>query len=180
MIISSKFALKEEDVIEEEHEMYLHSPINSAKGIFGLDDISTSLVKKMSSHKDISLVKRRTSGLAKIEEHSINVLEQSMVAKGFIVTEFINPLEPEKKLAFTSTRNFWIGVIFLILMVVPGACIAPVTINLSAKHPLVKASWRTQGNLILSIPIMIAVYYKNSDVMSYSRDMALPIIMGSA
>lgn len=102
-----------------------------------------------------------------------------MVAKGFIVTEQINPLEPEKKLAFTSNKNFWIGIGFLLLMVIPSAMIGPFTVSLSAKHPLIKASWRTQGNLILSLPIVLGVYYFKAPDINFSHDAALPILMGS-
>jgi len=182
MIISSKLDLKEERIGKEENQIMMHSPINSVRNIFGYDNFTDSMKKQINSSKDIKLLRRCSSAIERLEdgsENSITVLEQSMVAKGFIITEYIDPCEPTVKLAFTSTLNFYIGIGFLLLMVIPGATIAPLTVNLSAEHPLVKATWRTQGNLILSIPIAVAVYYFKGPEIKISHDLSMPILLGS-
>lgn len=108
------------------------------------------------------------------------MLEQSVVAKGFIVTELVDPLTPDIKLAFTSNKNFWIGVGVLILMVLPCSAIAPMTVGLPAKHPLVKSTWRLQGNTIWSIPLVCLVYYFLEDQAKFKQDFSLPVMLECA
>lgn len=92
------------------------------------------------------MLRKISSAFDKLDDNgNFTVLEQSIVANGFTITEFIDPMTPEVKLAFQNSRNFWIGIFFLILMVIPCSAIAPLTVFLPAKHPLVRQTWRTQG-----------------------------------
>lgn len=114
MIISSKIEVTEAEEIDEEKEMMMHTPVRTVRAILGFEDFSSSLNINQILSNDISLIKKATSKFEKVNESSIVILEQSMAAHGFAVTEQINPLHEDVKLAFTSTTNFWIGVGYLL------------------------------------------------------------------
>jgi len=109
------------------------------------------------------------------------VIETSIVIHGMVMKEEVNPLEEnDVKLAFTSTKNLIIGILILLCYVINGAMVGPITVNLPAKNPLVKGLWRTQGNTIISIPIMLALYVWKRKEMNFKRDHSFKMILNSS
>lgn len=180
MIIAKQKSIYEIASVEEKDEFYIQSPVKTAKAMFGFEDFASSVNERLDSSRNISLVKRMTSGLPKIEENSFTVLEQSMAAHGFVITGHINPFEEEVKLAFRSRKDFWIGVFYLVIMIVCWSLIGPLTLSLEAGHTLVKATWRMQGSTIIIWMCSAYLYnYGGDKTMSFSRDFSLPILLNS-
>ena len=67
--------------------------------------------------------------------------------------------------------------IFLILDVVPCSLIAPITINLPATDTYVKASWRMQGCVVITIPIIWAMYAFKCKGLDFKKDFSIKIIL---
>ena len=87
------------------------------------------------------------------------VVETSILISEASIKEEINPLEPaDTKLAFTSSKNLIIGIIMLLWFVIPGSWVGPIIMSLPAKNPFIKSSWRTQSNLILTLPLVVLLY----------------------
>lgn len=71
MIISTLAEVHEEELKDEEQEMYLHTPLNSVRAALGFENFSSSLIRKVSSSsRDLSMRKRLSSGLNIIDEDS--------------------------------------------------------------------------------------------------------------
>jgi hypothetical protein len=102
-----------------------------------------------------------------------------MVHHGFAVSEQINIGAQDVKLAFTSSKNFWIGISFLVMMIFSCALTGPLTVNLNAGDSLVKTSWRMQGNIIISVPMAYYIYLVDSE-QSFRRDVSLKMILRSS
>lgn len=114
------------------------------------------------------------------ENHLEFTVNTSFLATNMTIMENSCLPEPEKKLAFTSTKNFLIGCFMLFLMVGPCSIIGPMTISLPAKNVYVQACWRYQGCTLLAIPLMLALYaYKGSE-MDIRKDFALKNMFKSA
>lgn len=158
------------DEIKERKEYDLKTPANAGKNTkFTFEDFNSSVLN-ISLNRNNSLIKLHGSMLRGLGDTSIVVLEQSMVAHGFTITEHVNPIQEDVKLAYTSTFNFWVGVIYMLMMVIPCALTGPLTVKLNAGNALIKSSWRTQGNFILSVPLAYIVYKLNPDTLSFKRD----------
>ena len=109
------------------------------------------------------------------------IVETSVVVGGFALKEEVNPFEPEDvKLAFTSTFNMWIGILLMIIYLLPGAAIGPVTMSLQPKSPLIKALWRTQANLLMTLPLYFGMYLWSRKEMSIKRDHSFKMLLNSA
>ena len=54
------------------------------------------------------------------------------------------------------------------------------TISLPAKHPLIRAAWRTQATFLMTIPLYFGLYFMNRENMSISRDHSLRMLFNSA
>lgn len=79
-------------------------------------------------------------------QSQIYLIESSLHSNGFSVVETYNIQDQDgTKLAFTSFLNFWIGIMFLVFMVVPCSMIGPLVIGLPSKSPFVSSAWRSQG-----------------------------------
>lgn len=76
------------------------------------------------------------------------LVETSIISGGVGIKEEVNPLAPEEvKLAFTSTWNLIVGVVLLLLLVITGSMLGPITMSIkAAKHSLFKALWRAESN----------------------------------
>jgi hypothetical protein len=181
MIISSKVELHKEEIEEEQKYLSQHKHDKSTTDIFQFENHLEPLSRKKSSIEEAIHSYGNRSIFERLDDHcNVTVLEQSLVVNGFAISEIIDPLHPEHKLAFTSRTNFWIGVGFLILMVVCMSAIGPVTVYLPAKNALVKQAWRTQGNLVLSIPIAWAVYRTHGAHHSFRHDFSIRVLMKSS
>lgn len=109
------------------------------------------------------------------------MIETSLVAQEMAIKEEINPLEePDVKLAFTSTKNMIIGIIILLMFVVNGAMVGPLTVFLPAKSPLIKACWRTQLCLSNGIFLMPPLYIWKWKEMSFKKDHSPKMLVNSA
>lgn len=87
------------------------------------------------------------------------IVETSIIEAGFVIKEEVNPFEPEDvKLAFTSSKNMWIGILLILLYLFPNASAGPVTMTLQPKSPLIKALWRTQANFLMTLPLYFGLY----------------------
>ena len=62
-------------------------------------------------------------------------------------------------------------------MVVPCSLIAPITINLPATDTYVKASWRMQGCVVITIPIIWAMYAFKCKGLDFKKDFSIKIIL---
>ena len=108
------------------------------------------------------------------------VVETSILIGEVSIKEEINPLEQaDKKLAFTSTKNLIIGIILLFWFVIPSSCVGPIIMSLPAKHPLIKAWWRTQSNLIWTLPLTFMLYIINRKQISFKRDHSPRILINN-
>lgn len=54
------------------------------------------------------------------------------------------------------------------------------TISLPAKHPLVRAAWRTQATFVMTMPLYFGLYFVNRAHMSFERDHSLRMLLNSA
>lgn len=60
------------------------------------------------------------------------------------------------------------------------AAIGPLTVYLPADNALIKQSWRTHGNVILCIPIIMGVYHSRGGYDTFWEDFSFPVLMESA
>lgn len=109
MLIAKKVSVLELQETEEEDEFLIQNPAGTAKAIFGFEDFSNAVNSRMLSKNNISLVKRPTSNIFKGDQTSLSVLERSMAANGFPMTEYILPVAPEQKLGLEGPKNFTLG-----------------------------------------------------------------------
>jgi hypothetical protein len=72
--------------------------------------------------------------------------------------EVADILNKETKPVFKSTKNFIIGLIWLMLTIVSCAMIGPLVLSLPAKNPFISCAWRTQGSILFVIPITLYIY----------------------
>ena len=108
------------------------------------------------------------------------LVETSVYALELSLKEEINPLEPQDtKLAFTNTKNLIIGIILLLSFIIPGAWVGPIIMSLPAEDAVIKSLWRTQGNLVIAIPITALLYICQKDQMSFTRDHSPRMIMNN-
>jgi hypothetical protein len=114
------------------------------------------------------------------ESSSLLLLETSLLMDGIARVEEVNPWDLKNKLAFTSVKNFSVGVLILFIMVFSCSLIGPLTLSLPAKNPLVKSMWRTQGNAIVSIVFMLVNYGINRNTMSFLKDHSALMLLNSA
>lgn len=113
--------------------------------------------------------------------HSRVAVETSIISNEVFMTEAIDPSLPVPiKLAYTSTINMWLGIIFLSMFIVSGSLLGPVTLILPGHNFYAKANWRAQGNFIWSLPLAIGIYAYNGEKMSFKADFCLENIKNTA
>ena len=138
-------------------------------------------IKKRSSPANFSQVLNSMSIANIWWKDSPIIVETSILSWGVAIKEEVNPFEPEDiKLAFKGKWNLLIGIILLMLLVTSGAMLGPVTMYIKpAKHPLIKAVWRTQSNFVYSITITCILYFVKRNEMSFRRDHSLRTVLNS-
>lgn len=114
------------------------------------------------------------------EGASLLLLETSLLMDGIARVEEVDPWNLKNKLAFTSAKNFFLGVLILFSMAISCSLIGPLTLSLPAKTPLVKSVWRTQGNAIVSVVLMFINYAVNKNTMSFVKDHSGLMLLNSA
>jgi len=73
------------------------------------------------------------------------LVESLINSNGFSVVEEINLDDPKEAKALTSSMNFIIGVVVLLIAIIPTSLVGPLVINLPSQSALISAIWRTQG-----------------------------------
>ena len=71
-----------------------------------------------------------------------------------------------EKLAYTSPKNFIIGIFWLLWAILPSAAIGPLLLSLPAKSPLIAVAWRAQGSafvMVISLTIYYIKYWKTAN-----------------
>ena len=112
--------------------------------------------------------------------YSPAVVETSIITHELCLREEINPLEIQnEKLVYTNTKNLLLGIFVLLLFAIPGAWVGPIIMSLPAKDVIIKSLWRTQGNLVILIPITILLYTWQKDQMSFKRDHSPKMLLNS-
>ena len=103
---------------------------------------------------DIELANMNGSYSAMLKEECSNLnhsgsqlyLVESLInSNGFSVVEEINLDDPKEAKALTSSMNFIIGVVVLLIAIIPTSLVGPLVINLPSQSALISAIWRTQG-----------------------------------
>jgi hypothetical protein len=108
-------------------------------------------------------------------ECSLVSYEHSKISESKVITSFFSHgisfaedindyMSKDTPLAFKSTRNFMIGLLWILISVTSRSTIAPLTLSLSAGNPFVASSWRTQASLPFILPLMIYTYMTNNNM----------------
>jgi len=108
------------------------------------------------------------------------IVETSFHASGVIHREYANEEKEDIKLAFTSPKNFIIGIMWLLAAIVPCAMIGPLLLSLPTKTPFTSMTWRTQGSALTMIFVIAFYYFKNRKTVSFWRDNTLANVSKSA
>jgi hypothetical protein len=104
---------------------------------------------------------------SKLSDHNASVIVTSFYAHGVSFVEVVKDyMNQETALAFTSVRNFVIGLIWIVISVVSCSTTGPLTLSIPAIDPYIASAWRTQASFVFILPIIM---YMNNPELYFKK-----------
>lgn len=79
-----------------------------------------------------------------------------------------------------TTNKLIIGLLMLVVAIISGALIGPLTMAVPGGSPYIKAIWRTQGTALMYLPIMLLFYACDKDKRRFAKDHTSQKLLASA